>query len=135
MKTSLYGPCGIYCGACGATDCGGCHSNIIDETITGCKFRQCADEKGLEFCGFCPDYPCEKLAAFMTDHWPHHNTIKANQQQICSEGKEAWLAAQKKQWSCPDCGEAISWYQPACDCGCKLDAWDVPEGCQPPSPD
>ena len=29
MKDSQYGPCGLYCGACGATDCGGCQSSNV----------------------------------------------------------------------------------------------------------
>ena len=63
----------------------------------------------------------------MNDQWPHHQTMEANQEEIRKYGKDAWLATQKKKWSCPDCGSAIYWYHKSCSCGRNLDAWDVPE--------
>lgn len=133
MKEAFCGPCGIYCGACGAEDCGGCLSSRIDETITGCRFRRCAGEKELEFCGFCEEYPCGELAAFMNDEWPHHHTIAANLEMIRKEGKEAWLAAKKKEWTCPGCGAATFWYFTSCKlCGRALEAWELPEAFREP---
>lgn len=127
MKQSLYGPCGIYCGACGATDCEGCWSDKIDETIEQCKFRICSKEKNVEFCCFCDEYPCAELDKFMHDKWPHHWTIKSNLEFLKKHGKEEWLQAQEKEWSCDICGTHIVWYQKKCTCGQDLDAWDVPE--------
>ena len=63
----------------------------------------------------------------MNDEWPHHHTVKANQEQIRTHGKKAWLAAKKKQWTCPECGAATYWYLKKCKCGRKLDAWELPE--------
>lgn len=125
-KESLYGSCGIYCGACRADDCGGCLVRQKEDTVNGCKFRQCADRKEVEFCCFCDEYPCQGLAEFMNDKWPHHHTIEANLNCIKSGGKEAWLKLQKQQWTCADCGGQIYWYQKTCKCGHKLDAWDLP---------
>ena len=126
MKQSQYGLCGIYCGACGATDCGGCWSDEIDETIEQCKFRICSKEKNLEFCCYCDEYPCDELNKFMHDKWPHHWTIKSNLEFIKKHSKEEWLKAQKKEWSCDNCGTRIVWYQKKCTCGQDLDAWKVP---------
>jgi len=39
--------------------CGGCPSADKD----GCKARQCVDERKLEHCGYCPDYPCDIFPA------------------------------------------------------------------------
>ncbi|MBN1817554.1 MAG: DUF3795 domain-containing protein [Sedimentisphaerales bacterium] len=127
MKTSHYGPCSLYCGACGATDCGGCQSDRIDKSIEKCKFRRCSKEKGLEFCCFCGEYPCKELHTFMTDKWPHHWTMEPNLTFIKEHGKKAWLEAQERQWSCADCGARIMWYQKECPCGFSLDAWPVPD--------
>ncbi len=29
-----------------------------------CSFRKCAMDKGIDNCGVCSDYPCEKLSGF-----------------------------------------------------------------------
>lgn len=127
MKTRQYGPCGIYCGACGAEDCGGCMSNFIDETIKQCKFRRCTMEKEIDFCYDCDEYPCPELHAFMNDQWPHHWTMEPNLIFIKEYGKEKWLESMEKEWRCKHCGAEIVWYQQTCSCGQKLDAWDVPK--------
>jgi len=126
MKKSQYGPCGLYCGACGATDCGGCRSDRVDETVTQCKFRRCAREKTVEFCCFCGEYPCKELSTFMHDQWPHHWTMEPNLEYIRANGRQAWLAAQEEQWSCPNCGAQTFWFQKSCACGQTLEAWDLP---------
>lgn len=127
-KESQYGPCGIYCGACGTTDCYGCHSDKVDEYVLNCFFRKCAKEKHVEFCCDCEDYPCTYLYEFMTDEWPHHWTIKSSLQFIKKHGKEKWLKDQKIEWSCLNCHARTAWYQKQCECGQNLKAWDLPEG-------
>ncbi|MBN2028759.1 DUF3795 domain-containing protein [bacterium] len=127
VKQSKYGPCGLYCGACGVTDCGGCQSDRIDDYVRNCTFRRCSQEKHLDFCCFCNDFPCEELNTFMHDKWPHHWTMEPNLQFIKMEGFSAWLQKQEKEWSCQNCGSEITWYQQKCECGRTLDAWEVPE--------
>ena len=127
MKESPYGPCGLFCGACGAPDCDGCHGGRIDDSIRQCKFRRCTSERDLEFCCFCPEYPCAELDQRMSDEWPHHWTMKPNLEFIHKHGKEKWLEAQRKEWSCTGCGTEIMWYQARCSCGQQLDAWEPPE--------
>ncbi|MFC1725451.1 DUF3795 domain-containing protein [candidate division KSB1 bacterium] len=126
-KESLYGPCGIYCGACGANDCGGCLSEDIDEYVKNCKFRQCTMEKKVDFCCFCSDYPCNELHVFMNDKWPHHWTMEPNLEFIKKNGVGKWLLAQKEEWTCKKCSTEIKWYQKMCSCGLKLKAWDAPD--------
>ena len=126
MKKSQYGVCGLYCGACGACDCGGCQSSDIDDSIEQCKFRRCSKDKNLEFCCFCREYPCAELLKFMNDQWPHHWTIAPNLEYIKKNGKQKWLQAQEREWSCKRCGAEVLWYQKECACGQELDAWDVP---------
>ena len=126
MKEMQYGACGLFCGACGAPDCGGCRSDFIDEWVEKCRFRTCAREKGIDFCCSCSECPCTELYAFMNDEWPHHRTIEANLEYIKRHGAEKWLDAQKKEWSCARCGSRINWYQKMCSCGQELKAWDLP---------
>ena len=127
MKTSLFGPCGLFCGACGATDCKGCLSDDAPDDTVQCRFRQCALKRHIDFCSFCKDYPCKELREFMNDEWPHHWTMEPNLQNIKKNGVETWLKAQTREWSCSRCGANIYWYQKACECGHQLDAWAVPE--------
>ena len=124
-KESKYGPCGLYCGACGATDCGGCQSDRINDYVRNCTFRRCSMEKHLDFCCLCDKYPCKELNIFMHDKWPHHWTIESNLEFIRMRGLTSWLEKQEKEWSCQKCGSGINWYQKRCECGQKLEAWKV----------
>ncbi len=51
--------CWDYCGKCPnyLDDCRGC----ISTDHSNCYFVKCCLEKGIEHCGFCMDFPCEKL--------------------------------------------------------------------------
>ena len=126
MKSLNCGPCGLYCGACGATDCDGCRSDRVDDWVRQCPFRTCAGEKHLAFCCHCSDFPCIKLSGFMTDKWPHHWTMRPNLDHIRERGVDDWLQAQKQTWSCDACGAGTYWYQRKCSCGKLLAAWDLP---------
>jgi hypothetical protein len=44
--------------------CDGCKANgrLADKE---CKARPCAQEKGIDFCMICDDYPCEKVKKLM----------------------------------------------------------------------
>jgi hypothetical protein len=126
MKQSNYGPCGLYCGACGAEDCDGCLSDNVDDWVKGCKFRQCSKDQNIDFCCFCNDYPCTELQEFMNDKWPHHWTMEPNLEYIKKNGVEKWLLAQQKEWACNNCGAEINWYQKICNCGQPLEAWELP---------
>jgi len=48
------------------TICDGCMSNKEDAILLSsgaCKARPCVIERGLEHCGYCPDYPCDIFPA------------------------------------------------------------------------
>ena len=57
-----------HCGYTGCPQCpqscNGCLSRSdgkIALTVEDCKVRNCATEKGVANCGFCPEYPCRTL--------------------------------------------------------------------------
>ena len=143
MEYRYDSPCGIYCGACGTLhafregtleeqaklvdedpadlQCAGCKTNVTAVYCTGCYFRDCARDKGIEFCFECENYPCDRLVAFRNDKWPHHSSVLKNLETIRRDGVDAWLKEQAKRWSCPDCGECFSWYTSKCrKCGAEL---------------
>ncbi len=62
--------CGIVCGECvykKQVGCRGC--THIDKPFWGesCPLKKCCEERKLENCGFCPDFPCEILTKFAYD--------------------------------------------------------------------
>ncbi|MFH1942801.1 MAG: DUF3795 domain-containing protein [bacterium] len=128
MKERQYGPCGLFCSACGASDCDGCRSECVDDLVRQCKFRNCSKDRNVDFCCFCGDYPCEGLRAFMNDKWPHHRTMEPNLQYIKNNGLKKWLQTQQQEWSCIRCGSPIVWYQKHCSCGQKLESFEIPKG-------
>jgi hypothetical protein len=138
--------CGIYCGACsivkratsGHADpfaaclgamasqdlaCGGCKSDSVYAGCRTCRVRPCAREKGLTHCADCAEYPCTlyrrwQSVATVLDHVTE---APRNLEAIKRDGALVWLAAQKRRWSCPDCGAPFSWYARDChQCGREL---------------
>ena len=62
--------CGILCGECGYREqmnCKGCV--LIDVPFWGeaCPLKTCCEEKKLNYCGECSDFPCGLLNQFAYD--------------------------------------------------------------------
>lgn len=55
-----------------------------------CQIRICAQEKGVETCALCQDYPCEKLAPLAS----HYLFLYENGRRIQELGLDAWLQEQ-----------------------------------------
>lgn len=56
--TELAAPCGLSCTACKLyirTKCKGCRTKRNPQ----CTIWKCAEERGLNYCGECSDFPCE----------------------------------------------------------------------------
>lgn len=71
--------------------CQGCHSGQCP--YVQCQIKTCAPEKGVEFCGQCPDFPCDHtgLDANLQARW-----LKMNQR-IREIGPEAYRHEQAQQ--------------------------------------
>ena len=48
------------------TDCDGCtiEGRRLFSGCQKCQIRKCASEKSFENCGYCSEYPCQKLSKF-----------------------------------------------------------------------
>jgi Protein of unknown function (DUF3795) len=140
--------CGIFCGACSvarygethrgdaftaclgivtAKDlaCRGCKTDALYAGCRSCRLRECALARHVEHCVDCADYPCRIYRGWQSVGriLPHVRETSASLEVIRSRGVEAWLAAQEKRWSCPQCGERFSWYATRCGrCGRGLEA-------------
>jgi len=117
MHRALQGRCGIFCGDCeiyiaystnnigerkriarkydGAgksimpeqVKCLGCKGNADNVWRAGCKIRVCAEDKGVEFCYQCLDYPCNELDKLFACH----PEARENLRLISKVGPDAWL--------------------------------------------
>lgn len=82
-----------------------------------CKMTKCAAEKGIDFCGECPEYPCEELKEFQVK-MPHRIELWKSQERIKEVGYEKWYAEMLEHYSCPECRTLNSPYDMACrKCG------------------
>ena len=134
--------CGLYCGACpslratAAGDigrvaeeggdpadlvCHGCRSDHLSIYCRDCDIRACAEGRGVEVCGECGDYPCDRLRAFAEDDRPHHSVVLANRERIRKVGRDRWLEEQAHRWACSCCWTPFTWYDERCpECGSAL---------------
>lgn len=65
--------CGLHCTECEYKESGGCNGckNMNGKLFWGeCPVAVCCQNKGLTYCGECPDIPCELLTMFSCD--PEH---------------------------------------------------------------
>ena len=149
----LLGACGLFCGACNhyrasfpegehlqkSTNpkklslekytCKGCHSNnlYIHQGCVDCKIRICAENKEIQHCGMCKEFPCDILIEFKNDGRIHHLYIFENLQELNTMGIEKWLKQQKQTWKCK-CGYEYSWYEESCNnCGSNLKSYKKKE--------
>jgi len=72
IRAELIGKCGIYCGACPLHIRGIC-KGCSDISTTKCSIYKCVDERNLNSCGECPEFPCElhyheKTAVYARDY-------------------------------------------------------------------
>ncbi len=82
-----------------------------------CTMSKCAADKGVDFCGQCPEYPCDALRAFQ-EAMPHRIELWQSQERIKEAGYETWYEEMAERFSCPKCGTMNSTYDMKCrKCG------------------
>jgi len=72
--------------------CHGCRSekrSYYCESL--CTMYKCAADKGIDFCGECPEYSCEDLKVFQAAI-PHRIELWKSQERIKEAGYEKWFA-------------------------------------------
>lgn len=82
-----------------------------------CKMGRCAQDRGVDFCGECHEYPCEDLKAFQAE-MPHRMELWKSQERIKEVGYEKWYTEMIDHYSCPECHTLNSAYDLKCrNCG------------------
>ena len=101
--------------------CHGCKSEILFENCRGCRIRQCAQSKNIEFCSECSEYPCENIKRIEKYNLAHHNVTVYSFETIKEIGVQKWLKQQEERWLCSNCDNPFSWYEDICTkCGNEL---------------
>jgi len=140
---NLVAACGLYCGSCGIylatqendtekslqyaivlkqslneTFCDGCRADRKSAHCSRmCSFIKYTFEKGIEFCGACPEFPCKELTDFQSK-MPHRVEILESQNRLKEIGWEQWLIEMKENYSCPRCNTVNTAYDLSCrECG------------------
>jgi len=67
--------------------CWGCWSNSRNCWGRRCEFRKCANDKGIDFCYQCREFPCQNLLLYYSDHVQ----ARENLTQISKLGFEAYI--------------------------------------------
>lgn len=99
------------------TQCKGCRSNVLSSHCKTCFFRECAENKNIEFCSECNEYQCSKLKEFQLK-MPHRVDLFQSLDRIKEIGREKWYIEIFERHSCTECGEINGWYELVCrHCG------------------
>lgn len=145
MKFRFDSYCGLYCGACFVMNaykenrkdclpeewispldnkeikCLGCKSEMVFENCRGCRIRECAQSKNIEFCNTCSGFPCENIKRFQSRNLAHHQVAISSLDTIREIGVQEWLNQQEERWLCSNCRYPFSWYEENCvRCGTEL---------------
>lgn len=139
LETAAY--CGLYCESCsayiGSTEdaarlavtakrvnktidevtCTGCRSEKLSFYCSACKMKECCNDKGLEFCYACGDYPCSTIVTFQKQ-MPHRSELFESLSYLKEQGLDSWCKKMKADYSCANCGTINSAYDLKCrKCG------------------
>lgn len=90
---SLAGVCGQYCGVCDsydANECRGCAYQLGSTRHGECAiFQCCIGERGLEHCGLCEKFPCQRFLSSGPDVGKQRR--RAELERRLEEGTDQWL--------------------------------------------
>lgn len=149
VKKELLAPCGLYCGVCSIyiahrdknkkfkekllpvykafakniddIACTGCLSDgIVFPVCRSCPIKRCSQDKGINGCHECDDFPCKFIENF---------PIQVGKKVILRAiptwrelGTEKWIEEEEKRYHCPDCGNSLFRGAKRCNkCGIAVD--------------
>jgi hypothetical protein len=135
MKSKLYSlaPCGVFCEACPSFEktCLGCPANAKSQkriSKWSCQIRSCCyNEKQLDFCALCDDFPCTLIHKRLIKPHPknfkykYRHEISEVAEKLKSLGVDKYYEWIDDKWSCPYCGGRVVIYDYECSqCGEKV---------------
>ena len=88
----------------------------------------CFEERDLDLCIECDEFPCRKHARKLSGSHPgdprfdYRRETVANLERVRDIGRDQWLAEQEVRWRCPTCGGRGTFYHQRCSsCGGDVD--------------
>ena len=72
---------------------GGCRGCRAGSGFPGCQIRICAQERGVDLCARCADFPCEHIKALAT----RYPTLIVDNRRLQAVGLEQWLEEQQER--------------------------------------
>jgi hypothetical protein len=89
LKSDPVGKCGIFCGACRLyilAKCKGCFD--LDWKKIKCSVYRCAENKGIDSCGKCQEFPC--LEHYSSDQvYAKKKLLNWKQREIVDDDKKS----------------------------------------------
>jgi len=84
-----------------------------------CHHKECAAEKGIDFCVDCPDFPCIRIRRLDKSYRQRYGvSLIEMTTRMKNVGAVAYLREQRAKWTCTDCGGVISLHDWTCsECG------------------
>ena len=129
IKKELIAVCGLNCLACSAylnkyTPCPGCNAPSEKQkrkSCVNCSKKECAHEKGLQWCFECDSFPCSKIRSISERYTTKYNVNLIENGQKAKESMNAFLAEQKEKFTCNICGGIIDQHKKICsECGTQF---------------
>jgi len=77
--------------------------------LPGCEIKKCAEERGVEICFQCDDYPCEHIYQFLK----RHPEIAKEYERFKKLGLEEWMKTQVEKASKGYCQHTRKYYTSA----------------------
>lgn len=119
---SMFAPCGMNCMVCykhcyHKKPCAGClnSDNGKPEHCRRCEIKDCVHGRGLSYCFACPDYPCKRIRNLEKSYNRRYGaSLMENSASVRDGGLEAFMAGQRRAFTCPACGGIISLHDAQC---------------------
>ena len=103
--------------------CDGCLSGgMLAAHCQNCAIRKCAANKQNDSrCTDCEELPCYRITNLINmGGYLHRKEYLPNLKIIREMGVQKWVKYEQELWTCPNCSNSLSWYDPACsNCGAK----------------
>ncbi|MEM4733791.1 MAG: hypothetical protein QXD70_04610, partial [Candidatus Bathyarchaeia archaeon] len=84
-------------------------------------YKCCVEQKNLDTCSQCNDFPCSKLIQFCySPIWLHHLPVIENLRRQKVIGAESWLKEQRETWRNEWYLKRWLWLQKECEKRLKM---------------
>lgn len=122
----LIAACGLNCEVCSAhvrekNVCPGCKYFTGEESRKSCKncaIRNCAAERGHDWCFECKDFPCEKMTSLIKRYKLKYDVDLIQNGHDAADDFYKFLLEQRKLNTCPKCSGVVDQHKKICsECG------------------